>query len=264
MARPHVPIKRQPKSSCAATAEEMLDWIFPRLCELCHAPSEDALCPACAAGLPRVPVPICLYCGAPVISGRQEQPDRCRECAARSADFDFARSALISSESAFKLIYRLKYHRANYLALALARILNELWQSTPALMAHQDWALVPVPVGAGHLYMRGFNQAEELAKMLGRLRGLRVISPLQRLSTGAESQTRLSAAERRRNAFLSYAPLPSWAQGRKRLPEQLVLVDDVYTTGSTARACARALKSLPGVKRVAALSVLRVSVRDDF
>ena len=238
----------------------MLDWLFPRVCELCHEPSEHELCPACIEKLPHVPLPICLYCGAPV-AGEQTDPYRCAECTARPRLYDFARSALISHESTLQLIYRLKYHRANYLAEALGGILNTLWENTPGLMAHDDWALVPVPIGAGHLYARGFNQTEELTRVLARLRGARVISPLERRSGEAESQTRLSGGDRWRNAQLSYAPLPARAHSGKPLPRRLVLVDDVYTTGSTARACAKALKTLPGVETVAVLTVLRAARR---
>ena len=236
----------------------MLDWIFPRVCELCHAPSEHELCAACIERLPRVPLPICLYCGAPV-AGEQQDPYRCRECSGRPRSFDLARSALAGSEESLNLIYRLKYHRANYLAGALAGLLHTLWESTPALKAHADWALVPVPIGPEHLYARGFNQTAELARALGRLRGARVISPLVRRPTDAESQTRLSAAARWRNALRAYAPHAAWSRGQQRLPAHLVLVDDVYTTGSTARACAQALKTIPGVEKVAVLTVMRAT-----
>lgn len=236
----------------------MLHWLYPSVCELCHEPCEHNLCPACAERLPRVPAPICLYCGAPV-AGEQVDAYHCRACTARPRHFDFARSALARSEEALALIYRLKYHRANYLAPALAGMLNSLWESTPGLLAHGDWVLVPVPAGAEHLFARGYNQAEELACALGRLRGLRVCAPLVRQSTAHESQTRLSAGERWRNALQAYTPLPAWSEGRKRLPQRVVLVDDVYTTGSTARACARALKSLPGVECVAVLTLMRAT-----
>ena len=221
-------------------------------------PCEHELCQDCVAALPKVPLPICLYCGAPV-GGEQEDPYRCSACSGRVRSFDFARSALISSEQALQLVYRLKYHHANYLAPALGRILHSLWENTPDLRS-TDWALAPVPAGSTHLFERGYNQAEELALALGRLRGLPVISPLVRLEQGVEkSQTRLSASERWRNAQRSYSILPAWQKGHKSLPPNIVLVDDVYTTGSTTRVCARLLKSLPGVNKVAVLTLLRAT-----
>lgn len=234
----------------------MLHWLYPRFCELCHEPCEHELCEACISKLERVPLPICLHCGAPV-AGDQADPYSCRECTGRPRCFDFARSALASSDDTLKLIYRLKYHRANYLAPVLGSLLNSLWDDTPAMADYAQACLVPVPAGRGHLFYRGYNQAEELAQALGKLRGMAVISPLQRMSGAAESQTRLSAAERWRNAKLSYSARAPWVVGRKRLPAHVVLIDDVYTTGATTRACAHALKKLPGVRHVAVLTLLR-------
>lgn len=231
----------------------LLHWIYPHLCELCHEPCEQELCPECRDRLLRVPLPICLYCGSPV-AGDQQDPYHCSHCRAMPRSFDFARSALARSEAAMQLVYALKYHRANYLAKALGGLLNDLWEETPALQAQQDWCLVPVPSGAGHLFKRGYNQAEELARALGKIRGLRVHSPLLRHATGVDSQTRLSAAERRRNARAAYTLRKPDA---KLSAPHIVLVDDVYTTGSTVRVCARLLKQLPGVKTVGVLTLLR-------
>lgn len=238
----------------------LLHWIYPRLCELCHNPCEQELCPECREKLPRVPMPICLYCGA-LVSGEQEDPYHCPQCHGRPRHFSFARSALVNSDSARKLVHAIKYHRANYLADALGSILNDLWLDTPALHAHDDWCLVPVPASEKHLFSRGYNQAEELAYALARRRGLRVVSPLLRRPTGVDSQTRLSAAERRRNATAAYAAKDAWTRGKKLLGKHVVLIDDVYTTGSTARACARLLHKLPGGPRTVGVLTLLRAVR---
>lgn len=236
----------------------MLRWIYPRVCELCGRRCEEELCPECLAKLPRVALPICLYCGA-TVAGDLADPYHCRECAARPRSFDFARSVLARDDTTLKLVHKIKYHHANYLAPALGGLLSELWEETPALKAAERWVLVPVPAGRAHIYRRGYNQAEELACALGRLRGLPVVNALQRRPTAVDSQTRLSAADRWRNALASYAARGPWAKGRRVLGENVLLVDDVFTTGSTARACARALKLLPGVRRVGVITLLRAA-----
>ena len=235
----------------------MLHWLYPMTCRLCGEAATTALCPDCLAKLPRVPRPICLYCGAPV-AGDLADAYHCHACKSKPRPFELARSALLTADSTMPLIHELKYKGASYLGAALTPALAELWQATPELAAYKQAAIVPVPLSRLHTQRRGYNQAEELAAPLAKKLGLPLAYPLQRMDTQADSQTRLSAAERLRNARLAYKPKPEYANGKKQLPEYVVLVDDVYTTGATVRACAAALKSLPGVKHVAVLTLLRV------
>ncbi len=235
----------------------MLSWLYPGICELCGERSESSLCPACLAGLPRLPRPICLYCGAPLAAAATD-PLHCPECSDKPRSFHFARSALRQTEQTMQLIHKLKYGHANHLATALAPLLVELREENPPLREHDDWVLVPVPAAAPQIFARGYNQAEELARALGKLMHLRVLPALQRRATRRSSQTRLSAAERQANSFASYSLLPAYAKGRRTLPPYLLVVDDVYTTGATARACARALRSRPEVKAVGVITLLRI------
>ncbi len=236
----------------------MLSWLFPATCELCGDSAEHGICAACLRGLSRIPAPVCLHCGAPT-AGQQTEPDRCEECAGQCRPFVLARQALRQTEETMQLIYRYKYHHALYLAGALAMVLDELWEQTPHLRARTDWVLVPVPVTHGKLYTRGYNQAGELARCLGKLRHLPVQDLLVRRETGVLSQTRLSAQARRLNAMRAYRTRrPGWWQRRRSYPAHLVLVDDVFTTGATARACATQLRKLPGVQEVVSLSLVRI------
>ena len=236
----------------------MLSWLFPATCELCGEPAEHGVCPACLKRLSRVPAPICLHCGAPV-AGEQAEADRCAACAGLPRPFVLARQVLRQTDDVMQLVYQFKYHRAVYLAPALAGLLNELWEKTPHLCRRADWVLVPVPVTWRKLYTRGYNQAGELARSLGKLRRLPVVDLLERHETGVASQTRLSASARRLNAMRAYRlRRPGWWQRRRVYPAHLVLVDDVFTTGATARACAAQLRKLPGVKEVVSISLVRI------
>lgn len=237
----------------------MLHWLFPQTCTLCGEPTEGpTLCEACLAALPRVPTPICLSCGSPT-GGTAESADCCPACARHHRKLAFARSVLIYSPEAMQLVHAIKYRRANHLAPALAPLLEELWEETPLLRQHSDWVLVPVPIRYERLWQRGYNQAEELALALAERRKLPLLHALERRRTDSASQTRLSAALRERNARRAYHPLPSYAGGKRELPPHLLLIDDVYTTGATLRACAAALKSCRKDAVVGALTLLRMT-----
>lgn len=236
----------------------MLRWIYPVTCSVCGESAPQSLCDACRDALARVPRPQCLYCGAATY-GTASVPDSCDACKAFPKAFCWARSALVLEGETRRLVHDLKYHHASYLAAPFAEILHELWAATPHLHGGGEWALVPVPVDARRRHERGYNQAELLASKLAALCGSRVVQPLMRLLSEEEkrSMTRMSARARRELADKIYALHPAWQEPHATLPQRLVIVDDVYTTGATASACARILRALPGVHEVGVLTLAR-------
>jgi ComF family protein len=126
-------------------------------------------------------------------------------------------------------------------------------------MVYQDESLLPVdlilpvPLHIRRLRERGFNQAAFLAKELGKKIGLPVHFSLLERRVWTEPQTRLKRQERLKNVKDAFSVAkPSEAEGRS-----VLLIDDVFTTGTTINECARALKSA-GVANVHALTVARV------
>jgi len=116
-------------------------------------------------------------------------------------------------------------------------------------------AIVPVPLHWWRRWNRGFNQSELLARALSRSTGIPVRDALRRTRPTA-SQAGLSNTARRRNMVQAFRCRREIAVRGKRI----LLVDDVMTTGSTATACARALKGA-GATRVAVLTVARADRR---
>lgn len=108
--------------------------------------------------------------------------------------------------------------------------------------------LVPVPIHPSRRRKRGFNQAEELAKRLSERWNIPVDKRLLIRKKKTAPQRELNPAERLKNLREAFAVDLEYAK-REGIPETVILVDDIYTTGSTAEACTRALKKA-GVKKV--------------
>jgi ComF family protein len=134
------------------------------------------------------------------------------------------------------LLHALKYEGRR----RAARQLGEALAGEPGVrrLLAADARLLPVPLHPARRRARGFNQAELLARALARhAAGCDVVTGVLARHRDTPSQTGLGAAQRRRNVRGAFAVRrPSLVAGRR-----LVLVDDVFTTGATARECARAL-----------------------
>jgi len=143
-------------------------------------------------------------------------------------------------------IQGLKYARRRALADALGQLLAERYPFAPTAL------LVPVPLHITRLRERGFNQALLLARRLGRARGLAVASRALVRTRATHAQPGLAAAARRTNLANAFALRPGSAIAER----EVVLIDDVLTTGATADACATVL-SAAGAARVDVYTVGR-------
>jgi ComF family protein len=146
-----------------------------------------------------------------------------------------------------EIIQALKYERRR----SIAAPLGELMRGTGARVLQGADLVVPVPLHPRREYQRGFNQADDLARHLG----LPVVPLLKRV-VHTQSQIELPKHQRQQNVKDAFAlnPVP---RSRFPVPDVIVLVDDVSTTGSTLDACARVLKGA-GVKEVRAITAARV------
>ena len=212
--------------------------LLPPHCLLCKQRSDSArdLCAACAADLVRNHI-ACPRCALPL----QAPAPACGECLRDEPPFATALAPFVYASPLDRLEASFKFGRS----LAAGRVLSELWldalrEAPPALPD----ALVPVPLHRDRLRERGYNQALELARPLARELGIDLrLDMLQRVrATSAQSD--LDAAARRRNLRGAFA-----AADRVAPPAHVAIVDDVMTTGTTLRECARAL-ARAGVARV--------------
>lgn len=175
----------------------------------------------------------------------------CASCAT-IPPFKFARSLFAYEGSVRDAILAMKYARQSVPAEALAKRLLEAVAGKWAdrFPAGYRPAVVPVPIGPLRYFHRGFNLPGLIARSLARLAGW-PFSPLALRRHGGNPQAGRCLAEREQNVRGAFS-IPA---GR-RPPPEIVLVDDVYTSGATARACSRALKS-GGAAHIVVLTVAR-------
>jgi ComF family protein len=223
--------------------DSILNLLFPVTCVVCRAQVLErrwgAACPECWSLLEPLAPPFCPQCGepAPAIEGL------CGRCRKGEYVFDFARSAFFFTDTLREIIHHLKYAERVSLAKFLGDILKACLEREP----FSGGIVIPVPLHRARERERGFNQAELIAARLGRSMETRLL----RRRKNTPSQTGLSRSERKRNLSGAF-------EVRGRVAGTVILVDDVYTTGSTMNEIARTLKRA-GAERVEVLTVARVS-----
>ncbi|MGJ8633843.1 MAG: ComF family protein [Luteolibacter sp.] len=234
-----------------------LDWIYPSVCAICEEglPGNKALCDSCKEGMPRIVRPFCDVCGES-FQGQIEGAFDCPNCREVSFHFEFARAAMDRSDEMLQLVHGLKYGRQLHLVKDLGKLACEAFSDKRLeLVLEERWPLVPVPLHWVRQRGRHFNQAEEIARVVSQVTGLPVERRLKR-GRRTITQTRLSRRERMANLKNAFQMRGKGFFGGWDVPPGVVLVDDVFTTGSTVDACAKVLRKA-GVERVAVLTVMR-------
>ncbi len=234
-----------------AGAVAFVDLLYPVICVYCLGAVEggQALCAQCAGKTPAITAPFCAMCSQP-FDGQIDGDFVCSNCEDRGFAFECAVSAYRSTGLVRELIHRFKYRDQYHLRRVLGGLLLKTMDDERILdrTAH---ALVPVPLHARRLRDRGFNQAEALCRVLSRATALPVWHALRR-TRHTETQTHFSRAERKRNLVGAFVARPGCPVAGK----DLLLVDDVFTTGSTVHECARVLRKA-GAASVRVLTVAR-------
>lgn len=215
----------------------VLDLVLPERCAICDSPG-DALCAQCRARLTRLVPPVCERCGSP----GPWPVRRCAECAGRRLAFVTARSAIVYDARARALVRAWKERGRRSLARAAAALVAEV------IPYPSVDCLVPVPGDPERAWHRGDVPARSLAAELADSWRLPLCDVLER-AHALPRQRGLSLAARRRNVRGSVT-------SRSTVPADVCIVDDVYTSGATADACARACRRA-GARRVQVVTLAR-------
>lgn len=227
--------------------EYMINLLFPRRCPVCGEivqPFGQLICPGCVKELSPVQPPACKKCGKEVESSTMEY---CYDCARHKRAFRQNFALLNYNGAASRSMSAIKYKgRREYLDFYSQAVCRRLGKTIRRISPD---AIVPVPIHRSRRRIRGFNQAELLAQEIGGQLGIPVCSKGLKRVKKTLPQKELNPQERLRNLQQAFVP-----GVLSREVRTVLLVDDIYTTGSTMEACACALKSM-GVENVYGLTL---------
>lgn len=257
-----VRVLRSPLSSVTSVT-------LPGNCAVCGDPLSDLartpVCPSCWNDLPSQVNSLCSRCGEDLgVSDYGETPVErilCRQCRLVTPPFEAAVAHGVYQGTLRSLLHLLKYDGLEPIGQRLGELLAD--RITVISGLPESMLLIPVPLFKGRRKERGFNQAELLARAVLQAMGRRrpewkgdiALGVLAR-QRATESQAGLSPHQRRRNLRGAFFVLdPGRVQGR-----DVLLIDDIYTTGATARACSQVLKRA-GAARVWVATVARAQRR---
>ena len=208
------------------------------MCDEPVTPGGGLVCSGCAGAFRPITEPRCLKCGKKL---SREEEEFCKDCRDNPHYYEYG-FCLYEYASVRESLYRFKYEGreeyAGFYARQMALFLKE------EIAGMHPEAIVPVPLHRKRLRMRGYNQAEVLAVALGKFLGIPVKSDLVKRVKMTIPQKKLDNTARRnnvKNAFIITENIVKL--------NNVIVVDDIYTTGSTVDAVAKVLKKA-GVSRV--------------
>jgi len=209
--------------------EVALDFLFPKRCVGCGKEGKF-ICDKCLREVRRIFPPVCPLCGRPYTGGVL-----CPSCVTWQASVDGIRSPFRFEGIIREAIHQLKYNNIRKLSNLMASFLNDYLERYPM----KGDVIVPVPLHPKRLRERGYNQSALLAEELGKIRGLPVIEGCLVRQKYIKPQAKtLSVLERRKNVEGVFICVDNRLKGK-----DVLIIDDVSTSGATIDACARAVKS---------------------
>jgi ComF family protein len=228
----------------------MITWLYPERCPVCFRPvlpKGADVHPECKEKLQLIQGPVCFKCGMPLPS---EEEEYCAVCTSEpDRGWDRGRSLFLYQGGMGNTLRLVKKEGTVEFVRFFAKQMKESKMAFIQGMAPE--CIVPVPLHPSRQRSRGFNQAQLLAEALGEETGLPVRLLLLKQKR-TKDQKSLSRNQRKKNMEDAFSVNED--EMNQGVPESVLLLDDVSTTGSTLTACAHVLK-MHGVRRVAFLSV---------
>lgn len=217
-----------------------MQLLYPDRCPGCGRVWEGGkMCTDC---LPRVEFaeePLCFCCGKPL---ECEEEEYCGDCRRYAHSFTCGRGAFLYKDPVKESIHKIKYQNKreylDYYGRVMAqRLGNDIAKWDPEV-------LIPVPMHPAAKRKRGYNQSECLAWVLEKELGISVFADVVKKVQKTRNQKELSPQMRRKNLSGAFAINPDFLTAEGEIPwKRILVVDDVYTTGSTVDAMADVLKT---------------------
>lgn len=231
--------------------ENIIHFLFPRRCPICDKAMfssvflETELCCLKCGKIPKyIQEPVCKKCGKPI---ENERAEYCCDCQKHGRNFVQGKALWLYEGKVKQSMYRFKYQNrqeyARYYGSEIVRVYGE-W-----IGRNKIEAIIPIPLHRARKRKRGYNQAELLAKEIGREMGIPVYPNYLQRVRGTKAQKKLGEKERKNNLKKAFK-----TQENKVQLSHILLVDDIYTTGSTMNEAALELKRA-GIEQVYCISV---------
>lgn len=228
---------------CKKIFKKIIELIYPSVCVFCGNIESTGACEKCKSEIQYIGEPRCKSCGKPI---RYSEQEYCLDCHNTKFSFTQGISLWLHKGLVSKSIYQFKYHNrkafAKYYAQEFARLYVEKINS---------WSIqviIPVPLHQKRKRIRGYNQAEVLAKYLSEEISIPMEEAVERIKY-TTPQKKLDNKMRKKNLNEAFIVSSGWP-----VKKRVLIVDDIYTTGSTINAIAMKLKEY-GVEKVYFLTI---------
>lgn len=236
--------------------DDILDFVYPQHCAICKKHlrrNEKDVCETCWNSLVILPDPFCPYCKSFYEPGNT----KCSFCESTGRTIDDHKIALVRSLGRFddyykELIHRFKYGKKIPLGRRLAQRLGETINGDYSFL--ESDLLIPVPLHKSRHRERGFNQSEIVAEEISKITGLSALKNVLKRKKNTKDQTNLTPKQREENVRGAFVVTdPEMINGKN-----IILVDDVITTGATLNECARMLKQA-GAEKIFGMTIAVVT-----
>lgn len=230
----------------ARIVEEVISMIYPKRCPLCGEiikGNQKLACDSCYEELEYIEEPRCKCCSKAI---EQEESEYCYDCNRKEFYFESGVALWNYSSQMKQSLAKFKYHNRREYGEFYGEEFVKIYGD--ALMNLEPDALIPVPIHWTRYIKRGYNQAAVIANQIGKRLHIPVVEDLLIRTKKTIAQKHLDDKGRERNLQGAFAISEKWKKIEHNM-ECVVIIDDIYTTGSTINTCAKILMQ-QGIKEI--------------